>query len=307
MSEQLRSWLMSWAWSGQSAAEVVRSAQAFVADGHRDPLIEELARASGNVANAERAVRRVLPTTGPETIEVGGGDVTLMVPLATMFRWVRDNHPEHFRSHFGASQACVRRFWEQLAGTPDGADFWAKHPFLRGRAPADLSHHVPLVMHDDAGPVSKHNSAFVRSFHSILGVGRELEARFLICTFMKRAECSDRTWPLIMRSFEDLAGDVGEGEWGGVLLFMSSDLDFACNELGLRHFNGVKMCCFCNADTTEPPITILGSMLAGAAQSSPMANLCGICGRRDTPWLRTRGSACTRIVLTCCIRWTTMG
>ena len=176
MSEQLRSWLMSWAWSGQSAAEVVRNAQAFVADGHRDPLIEELARAGGNVANAERAVRRVLPTTGPETIEVGGGGVTRTVPLGTMFRWVRDNHPEHFRSHFGASQACVRRFWEQLAGAPDGADFWAKHPFLRGRAPADLSHHVPLVMHDDVGPASKHNSAFVRSFHSILGVGRELES-----------------------------------------------------------------------------------------------------------------------------------
>jgi len=250
---------MAWAWNGQSAAEVVRNAQAFVADGLRDPLIEQLARAGGNIANAERAVRRVVPTgEGPATSDVGSGDVTLMIEPATMFRWVRDNHPDHFRSHFGADRAGVLRFWEQLASTPEGLDFWAKHPFLRGRTPASLSKHVPLVMHDDAGPVSKNNSAFVRSFHSILGVGRELEARFLICTFMKQAVCSDHSWPIIMRSFEDLSGDVGDGEWGGVLLFMSSDLDFACNELGLRHFNAVKMCCFCNADTAETPHTDFG-------------------------------------------------
>ena len=261
MTEQLRTWLTAWAWSRQSAAEVARNAQAFVADGHRDPLIERIARGAGrNLSNAERSLRSVLPLEeGPSTADIEEGDVGLIIPPAVMFRWVRDNHPAQFRTHFGADPAGLQWWWEQLLATPDGPDFWAKHPFLRGRSPEDLRFHVPLVMHDDAGPVSKINSAYVRSFHSILGVGRELEARFLICTCMKQAGMDDRSWGTIMRSFEDLAGDIGEGSWGGVLLFFSSDLEYACNELGLRHFNGVKMCCFCNADTADTPHTDFGA------------------------------------------------
>ena len=257
----MRTWLTAWAWGGQSAAEVARQAQAFVADGHRDPVIEQVARAAGrDVVNAERALRSILPLDqGPSTADITEGDVGLIIPPAVLFRWVRDNHPTHFQIHFGADPRGVQSWWEQLAATPDGRDFWSKHPFLRGRSPQELRYHIPLVMHDDAGPVSKYNSAYVRSFHSILGVGKELESRFLVCTYMKQAGCEDRSWPSIMRNFEDLAGDAGAGRWGGVLLFFSSDLEYACNELGLRHFNGVKLCCYCNADTADTPHNDFGS------------------------------------------------
>eukprot|EP00969_Alexandrium_andersonii_P118233 5229174-Alexandrium_andersonii.AAC.1 len=90
MSQQLQTWLSSWAWGGHSAADLVRNAQAFVRDGHRDPLIEQLARGGGSIGNAERAVRRLLPTEeGPRTVEVsGGGDAPIIIPPATMFHWV---------------------------------------------------------------------------------------------------------------------------------------------------------------------------------------------------------------------------
>ena len=37
------------------------------------------------------------------------------------------------------------------------------------------------------------------------------------------------------------------------MLFFSGDLEYACNELGLRHFNGASCCCFCNANRSDIP------------------------------------------------------
>ena len=84
-------------------------------------------------------------------------------------------------------------------------------------------------------------SAYVRSCHIILGVGGELESRYLVATFMKGSGEQDKSWPAIMRSFEDLAGPVVAGRWGGILLFSSSDLEYACVDLGLRSYGARKM------------------------------------------------------------------
>ena len=204
-------------------------------------------------------VRRLLPLDeGPNVVEVPEGDVRVVLPPAATFRWLMAKHPVRFQSHFGADLAGVQGWWEQLLATTDGPRFWALHPWLRGRCPADLRRHVPLVIHEDAGPISKLSSAFVRSFHSVLGVGTELESRFLIASYVKRAGIEDKSLPLIMESFAELAGDVGEGHWGGILLFCSADMEHACNEWGLRHFNSTKMCAWCDADTGEVPHTDFG-------------------------------------------------
>ena len=70
---------------------------------------------------------------------------------------------------------------------------------------------------------------------------------------MKGGEGEDRSWPAILQSFEDLAGPVVDGRWGGVLLFFSSDLEYVCVDLGLRHFGARKMCFLCDADTADTP------------------------------------------------------
>ena len=63
-SEQLKTWMASWAWGQSSAAEVLRNAVAFVRDGHRDVLIEQLARSGGDEKNADRALCAAFVASG---------------------------------------------------------------------------------------------------------------------------------------------------------------------------------------------------------------------------------------------------
>jgi len=73
----------------------------------------------------------------------------------------------------------------------------------------------------------------------------------LIGSFVKRVGGpSDKSWVAVMRSFEELAMDTLPGDWGAVLLFVGTDLEYSSNELGLAHFNGAKPCMFCEADCT---------------------------------------------------------
>ena len=253
VSEQLRHWLYDWAWGRCSAAAVIRHAQAFVRDGHEDEAIHALARSAGSEQNAERALRRLAPSEdGPPIVDIGLGDIPLVLPPATLFRWLAVEHPREFQVHLGAAPGGVAGWWAELLGMPEGPDFFSKHPWLRGRSPADLARHVPLVLHDDAGPISKRSSAYVRSFHSVLGVGAERESRFLVCSYLKGAGLEDRTWPALLDSFADLARPVEGEAWGGILLFMSGDFEYACNDLGLPHYNGApRMCAFCGAEASD--------------------------------------------------------
>ena len=95
---------------------------------------------------------------------------------------------------------------EVVQDAEGGAEFWACHPHLRGRSPADLKHCLPLVIHEDAVPISKHQSAYVRSWSSILGMGKETDAKFMICSYVKGGDVEnlDRSWPMVLASFDSL-------------------------------------------------------------------------------------------------------
>ena len=85
-------------------------------------------------------------------------------------------------------------------------------------------------------------------------VGKETDTRYLICSYLKANDGSqDKSWPLILESFDKLAQPKPAGEWGGICLFQTSDLDFVCNDVGFLHYNGVSMCGLCNANTTDLP------------------------------------------------------
>ena len=70
-----------------------------------------------------------------------------------------------------------------------------------------------------------------------------------------RVEGIDKSWEPILGSFEDLAGDPAEGEWGGILLFTGTDLEYVCNELGMSHYNSKEMCGYCDANDSDVPHT----------------------------------------------------
>ena len=65
----------------------------------------------------------------------------------------------------------------------------------------------------------------------------------------------------------------------------SSDLEYACNELGLRHFNGTWRgnCCLCNANTNDIPFNDFRADALWRALSLQRVSTCGVSARRNPP------------------------
>ena len=119
----------------------------------------------GQHQNAERAVRSILPYDDmPDLTPVPNSSTEYVLLPQEHFNWLHANNPRLFRHRLGAARGGVQDFWEKLLATPDGPELWARNPFLNGRTPADLRWCVPLVVHDDAGPISKNMSAYSRIF-----------------------------------------------------------------------------------------------------------------------------------------------
>ena len=76
-----------------------------------------------------------------------------------------------------------------------------------------------------------------------------------MCSHVKDdVELSDASWPLVLQSFIEIAEREGTSErWAGVLLFAVGDLEWACNTLGLPHYNGVECCFMCKANCSDRP------------------------------------------------------
>ena len=175
MTAKLRHCLDQWALGGETRFSLrhcpERSGRC---DGSQGPLLMRLPKASHNLGNTERLVRSVAPLErGPVMADIEGSSVSKVILPKTMFDWNQGTAPRHFRFQLGADPEGLVDWWAGLRASPAGVDCWFKQPWLRRRAPADLRWHSPLVIHDDAGLLSNTNSAYVRSWHSILGVGSE--------------------------------------------------------------------------------------------------------------------------------------
>ena len=183
---ELTHWLRNWAWGKSYAVDLVRNANTKVAadDGTTCPHIRRLA--SGTASNAERMVESLVPRERfPQMAHVEDSTVdTLMLPCGA-FRWLQKLNPRKCAVHFGTRPEGVSDWWAQPAATEEGRSLWRLHPWLQGKTPADLKYHLPLVLFDDAGPVSKANSSYCRCYSSILGVGSEKESRVVIASGLK--------------------------------------------------------------------------------------------------------------------------
>ena len=306
---QLNHWLQSWAWGDIPATEVIRNARAFAKDGFEDEAVSRLNRASGahDVMNAERALYRVLPENLIQITSVPNSSVEVVILPKDTLNWIQTTSPRLFEHRLGAGQH-VEQWWQDLYDQPESRDFWDGHPFLQGRAPAQLANHLPVMVHDDAGPVSQHQSAYVRNWFSLLGKGRETETRFLLSTRMKKqSELPGRSWPIILQNFEELAQPAPAGRWGAILLFVSGDLDYLCNDVGLRHFNGCSCCFFCEATTTEAfPHNQYQGAAAWRETVFDNAAFLGALRRPLHPLAEHAFFQSTLAALTCSICWTIM-
>ena len=264
LPRQLRTWIESWAWGKCPAIDVVRHGRDWIEDNRAmrpldmDHRIVRLAKAHANPGNAERVVSSMVPLAGvPPPVSVPDSAIQLFLPPFDILQWLRRTSPAKFEHHLGASPNGVSEFWRSLRSSASGQELWDSHPWLRGKTPRDLKWHLPLVVFDDSGPFTENNSVFVRCFYSILGQGSEKHTRFLISTGVKVGgnpdTTPDRSWEPIMQSFDRLAGPAEHGSWGGILLFVGADLEYACNVLGLQHYNGARVCMECKADTVVLP------------------------------------------------------
>ena len=217
-------WLQEWAWGGKSAASVAEDAYALIQgrrpqDVHRH--VGRLARARGHGQNAQLVLMDALPMSGIfDPIQVPESSVQWVLPPEAVLDWVQDHHPRRFKMHFGATDNGIQDFWDGLMSTPSGRLLWEQHPWLRGRTPEDLDHHLPVCLFDDAGPVSNSQSSYVRQWYSILGKGADRETHILLSTGLTNTQLPDQSWPVIMQSFENLARPKAAGRWGAVVLFL---------------------------------------------------------------------------------------
>ena len=57
-----------------------------------------------------------------------------------------------------------------------------------------------------------------------------------------------------MRSFDKLAGPIEpRQDWGAILVFLGSDLEYACNDLGMQSYNEANLCAECGANGSTLP------------------------------------------------------
>ena len=237
-SHSLEAWLSEWGWGKCSASDLVRRAHSHVQDhGPRrlDEGLVRLSRSINNLGNAERIVESILPLQDvPGPVVIDGSSMSHVLLPDAYFHWLRTCNPRKFYQHCVAYTEGFESWWQGLCSSAEGRQFWDQHPHLAGRRPQDLKRHLPLMIFDDAGPVSKNNSTFCRCWFSLVGLGNEQETRFLIATCLKDEEGPDLSWPVVMESFAKLAAPLEDASsFGGILLFLGGDLEYTCNVVGL--------------------------------------------------------------------------
>eukprot|EP00959_Pyramimonas_sp_CCMP1952_P024449 513284-Pyramimonas_sp.AAC.1 len=74
-----------------------------------------------------------------------------------------------------------------------------------------------------------------------------------MATGVKDDSLEYKPWHPIMESFDKLAGPIDDQEWGAILVFWGSDLEYACNELGMVRHLSHNCCCECDANSSTVP------------------------------------------------------
>eukprot|EP00959_Pyramimonas_sp_CCMP1952_P205279 4292912-Pyramimonas_sp.AAC.1 len=259
ISPMLLSWLKDWGWGKTDAATIARHAQNYVEEHDRRQINQHLlrlAKCCKQIRTAQRVVASIVPDSAlpPAPVAIDGSFMSSVCLPSRLFHWLWGTNARRFEQHLGATAGGIQDFWERFLERPSCLEFWSKHPWLKDRSAADLRYHLPLAIFDDGVPVSAHASSYCRLWHSLLGQGTEKETRFLMGTAIETGDDKpDLSWEMIMDDFARLAGPVEPGSWGAVLLFLGADLDYACNKVGIPHYNGTVMCSQCEATTRDVP------------------------------------------------------
>ena len=164
---------------------------------------------------------------------------------------------EDFGTYLSGPDGACSQFWQSMRDTP----FVQGHPDL---AESSWSKTIPLGMHGDAGAFS-HDSLFVISWNSLMGMGSTITKRFVFTVIKKsdmRADTLDAilkhfSWScnaLLAGKFPETSTDLANG-WRGSLCQVRGDWQFYCQALYFPSWNaGEMMCWLCRASARIPEL-----------------------------------------------------
>ena len=253
-----------------------------IKSGFHHPVMARVAE--GTALHAHQVLLRMFttPSAGRLVSKISDHDVCshMVFPHELLFLLASEFEQE-FTRRLGADQQKLQDFWERFSSSTPGAEHMQAHPHLAQHR--DLSHTIPLVLHLDAGPYSKKASTKILTFSSLLGVGKDIEQRFLCASWISQAAGSNAavwdclrwsldclsmgTFPtadhrgaaLEPRSWRDvMAGrpllQTADGQqWSCVWLFWKGDMEMVCRDLRLGDYNSSFICGLCWADRLSRP------------------------------------------------------
>ena len=161
----------------------------------RTGLMERIAGFGSNGRHQNRIHSQLLSLFCTEDLAgmvrpIQAGVVDHIVFPHELFSYIAAKREEAFELHLGATVAKVMAFWAKFLVTPYG-----QYRFP-GKSPEDLQRCIPLVLHGDAAPYSRKQSALFAQWGSLLGSATYLKSlkrsfsSFCSCSFGAVLKCS---------------------------------------------------------------------------------------------------------------------
>lgn len=202
-----------------------------------------------------------------------------LLPLHRLLAYMWVHWPQEFEARVSGGPGAVTEFWGSVSGLDPRWQSW--QPWLTPRR--DFKEKcIPFALHGDGVPVFKGKSLNVISANSILGAGSTLDFKFYITSYWSalrsKAEgndTEDKLWEHILWDLNALwtgvhpsTGPSGApwlpgseesclalqplcGGYYGIPWLFKADLEYLALYLKLNHFQSLKPCVFCKADTGE--------------------------------------------------------
>ena len=167
--------LLKWADGEQAATAVQQVCADAISDGMCHPMVARIAGlGAGNHAHGDLTSLLSDLTEVPGLIQAapGAGSVASHLVLPSrIISSLQRFYPDQFKLRLGAEPSKLRSFWRGFRNSPGNRSVFETHHYLRGKTLAELSHVVPLCIHEDAGPMTKSKSANVVSWSSLVAEG----------------------------------------------------------------------------------------------------------------------------------------
>lgn len=161
-----------------SATRLCKHVRNSVAGGSTDKLdvriskgVTEFSKNNANrCVNALLAEVKLLDTISP--VEESTTWSHVIIP-SDLFRMYSKVYPDKFVRGFGADEHTLKSFWDEFFNSPVRRAWAHESTHMRHKHASDMYRHIPMAVHEDAGPVTKRKSANCISTSPLLGKGGE--------------------------------------------------------------------------------------------------------------------------------------